>query len=824
MALLLLVASSVGFLAFTSAVPAPCAVEVNVATGTYTVSIGGEPWLASAPTRFHSDGRWYSSADKTLVLTGHQSGVSGSDGIGQYTATTLSWKGGDTRYQTVFRQYASACVFEQVYPDGASNMSLGNTSTNVGVISSAFPSFDVAAGEARRSRNAPRLGYFNWQGEGVPGNPQPSAGLWPPAADPANATGSECRGVNQPAPCALSGVLAIFEEGLGHTAVLSPANNFIVAAHQYELIAPVSGGGRLALSYGLQSRLTEIPAGFGLMTILQAAAAGPNAAMQEWGGALLRRSGKPKGAWRTDRSLNTLGYTTDNGAYYYYNTINSTCYHTARGCIGYEETVYAIKAHADELRVPFRWILYDSWFYAKANDDPAHPYSAMNGVTNWTEAAPEIFPSGLAEVYARTGWNVVGHNRAWAASNVYDVKNGGKYEMITGSDDNGHTWSLPKDEAFWDMLFEHDQRWGLWNYQQDWMYTQQGMLQMMESPLLARTWTLQMDAALMRRGMHYGFGGVSMGDWLQGTEMLSATNGRISQDYHSGLPAGMNNWQIGLPSIFAWALDLIPAKDGWWSTAEQPGHPYPEGANRTEPYSALHAAVATLSHGPVTPADGIGYFNRSLIMRSCMEDGTLLQPDAPVLGLDTQLRRQAFGSGGPDGQAWSTYTTLSGATYHQLLVAQLRSPYTATEWPPAAGGGHGYVLISNAAGILPVTATVLGPKGIELAANDRADFELLHASPVLSNGWALVGETAKWVPVSANRVASVALAGSAVEVELIGTAGEEIALSFTHSADVAAGRAAPREAEELPIHTVSCIFPQSGRLSIAMPAKSCTPV
>ena len=59
----------------------------------------------------------------------------------------------------------------------------------------------------------------------------------------------------------------------------------------------------------------------------------------------------------------------------------------------------------------------------------------------------------------------------------------------------------------------------------------------------------------------------------------------------------------------------------------------------------------------------------------------------------------------------------------------------------------------------------------------------------------LVGETAKWVPVSANRVAYVALAGSTVEVELIGTAGEQVALSFTHSTDVAAGRAAPREAE-----------------------------
>ena len=46
--------------------------------------------------------------------------------------------------------------------------------------------------------------------------------------------------------------------------------------------------------------------------------------------------------------------------------------------------------------------------------------------------------------------------------------------------------------------------------------------------------------------------------------------------------------------------------------------------------------MATLSRGPVTPADGLGYFNRSLIMRTCMEDGTLLQPDAPATALDAQ--------------------------------------------------------------------------------------------------------------------------------------------------------------------------------------------
>ena len=32
---------------------------------------------------------------------------------------------------------------------------------------------------------------------------------------------------------------------------------------------------------------------------------------------------------------------------------------------------------------------------------------------------------------------------------------------------------------------------------------------------------------------------------------------------------------------------------------------------------------------PVSPADKIGLFNRSLIMRACMDDGTLLTPDRP---------------------------------------------------------------------------------------------------------------------------------------------------------------------------------------------------
>ena len=49
---------------------------------------------------------------------------------------------------------------------------------------------------------------------------------------------------------------------------------------------------------------------------------------------------------------------------------------------------------------------------------------------------------------------------------------------------------------------------------------------------------------------------------------------------------------MGLASIFQFAIGVVPAKDGFWSTAVQPGHPYKD--NRTEPFANLQAAVAAM--------------------------------------------------------------------------------------------------------------------------------------------------------------------------------------------------------------------------------------
>jgi hypothetical protein len=90
----------------------------------------------------------------------------------------------------------------------------------------------------------------------------------------------------------------------------------------------------------------------------------------------------------------SCSYWTDNGACYYYYNGNFS---------DYEKLMLAVKADADKMGLPYRYMQLDSWFYYKGQG---------GGVKNWT-AMPEIFPNGIGPVAAETGWPVVAHNRYW---------------------------------------------------------------------------------------------------------------------------------------------------------------------------------------------------------------------------------------------------------------------------------------------------------------------------------------------------------------------------------------------------------------------------
>jgi len=122
--------------------------------------------------------------------------------------------------------------------------------------------------------------------------------------------------------------------------------------------------------------------------------------------------------------------------------------------------------------IPVRWILYDSWFYSKANGSATGSgmMSPSHAALNWSDADPSVFPSGLRSVYRATGCPVVAHARAWASAkegNVY--ANADPTGWIESRDTTGEVIGLPITSAFWDALFTDAREWGCLQYQQDWM-------------------------------------------------------------------------------------------------------------------------------------------------------------------------------------------------------------------------------------------------------------------------------------------------------------------------------------------------------------------
>lgn len=113
--------------------------SVNSYTGTYTIYVNNTEWFTSGPTAVYFDGAWSTTEDGSLKQQTHGF-YSGYDTWGLFGATEIAWvtKGGELFY-TVFKIYYDepAIVFEQRFPDGASNTSVQ------GSLMSSFPTLNI---------------------------------------------------------------------------------------------------------------------------------------------------------------------------------------------------------------------------------------------------------------------------------------------------------------------------------------------------------------------------------------------------------------------------------------------------------------------------------------------------------------------------------------------------------------------------------------------------------------------------------------------------------------------------------------------------------
>ena len=235
--------------------------------------------------------------------------------------------------------------------------------------------------------------------------------------------------------------------------------------------------------------------------------------------------------------------------------------------------------------------------------------------------------------------------------------------------------------------------------------------------------------------------------------------------------------------------------------------------NWSEPYPWVHAVASVLSAGPTAPGDKIGSTNVSLVSRTCTEDGTLLKPDRPATPLDSYWSVRAFGPSvpGPRGEVWTTETRIDGgaADGHSWLYAfgtMLAAQYSltlndltaaATAWPAnyaaadnmkttATSNNIAAATINIAEGTYvvwdfwagPASATVFSDAIVFPAGVDYGAARFFIAAPVLSNGWAVLGEAGKFISVARQRFSEVAVTEdkSGVRVRVVGSEGEKVAV------------------------------------------------
>lgn len=422
-----------------------------------------------------------------------------------------------------------------------------------------------------------------------------------------------------------AGPLVLFnltQRGQNDVMILSPFSQFMATSlSQHENI----------LQYGVMGSIPTIPANYNHSMILFYSPDGINNCIRQWGRTMQRAYNRNDRYRLSDITVNYLGYYTDGGAYYYYNT---------EGNLNYQETILSVHR---KLTLPFRYIQLDSWWYYKG---------LKGGVSEW-QSRPDIFPDGLPSLYRQVeNTPFAAHNRYWALDNIYSDT----YAFLF---DNATQMSLPVgNDTFWiDLLSEASHTWGLIMYEQDWLHRQTSTFRPLYTDIdLGRQWLLSMGEGAEQADITIQYCSAYPRHVLQALEIPRVTQARVSSDYTSHVVRQETQWDIGVTSMLADALGVAPFKDVFWSTSNEPGssyHPTP-----MEPLPDREILIATLSTGPVGPGDAINYTNNERIMRCCRRDGLILKPDRPISMIDFFIADWAENNGNRQGELYSTETIM----------------------------------------------------------------------------------------------------------------------------------------------------------------------
>ncbi len=224
-----------------------------------------------------------------------------------------------------------------------------------------------------------------------------------------------------------------FFDSSGNTYIVSPAQNYLLAA--------TSRDAKQEIVTGIDPAISYLPAGFTHATAL-AWGQGINRTFQSWGNALTDLTGKHRPPNDLDALLDTLSYWTDNGATYYYNPGGSS----------YSITLMGARAELEAKGIRLGALQLDSWWYPKG---PDNSWSSHGGLWDFV-AAPGLFQPDLKTFSTNLGVPLVAHSR-WIDVNS-PLRS--KYTMSGG---------VSTDPAYWRDIAAYLKSNGVGTFEQDWL-------------------------------------------------------------------------------------------------------------------------------------------------------------------------------------------------------------------------------------------------------------------------------------------------------------------------------------------------------------------
>lgn len=483
------------------------------------------------------------------------------------------------------------------------------------------------------------------------------------------------------------------------------------------------------INCGIQGKIKELPSGFSQKFILLFNK-GINHSLERLGDILLKYHDSNRKDLYANIVTSYLGFWTDNGGYYYYNT--------ERG-INYEETMISIKQYFEKNAIPIKYYNFDSWWYLKHTNKILTTLlrpivrlqgGGLYGNTLCWEVDPKNFTTNLKTFQQRFQRPITAHNRRWDSRSPYLDKF--RFETYKNH-------AVPLNREFWKWLMVHAKESGIVVYEQDWIKNQIASMPILKQYINAQhDWLDNMAIAAKENEIDVFYCMQTPGVLLYSIKHSNVNISRCSEDYNHRWPLTYRYVHSTQTNILFNAISINSHPDVFRSRTIENKILRVFG----EKYPNFNCLYQILNAGVVAPGDKKENLNWDLLKKACRNDGLLLKPDKSLTVNDLMFKKHK------KYYICDTYTKINNLTWRYILISNLWPRRVKETFFTIAELGFekdDYIIYDYYSDII---TRVKFDEKVEIGCLKKYGYKYYIVCPIAKNGMALIGCPDKFVTCS----------------------------------------------------------------------------